>query len=461
MTRASSSGRVGGMDGELQQRLNRRGLFGAAEPAARAAIEHALAQRSARRTRFGRLPARGARGDLARPRPRLDGRSAGWSARSASPPPTTTARPALEAARADAEALNIGKSRFLANMSHELRTPLNAIMGFADMMRQRIFGPLPGKYVEYADLIHDAGAHLLDLINDVLDMSKIEASKYELALEEFDAREPVAAALRLLRVQADESGVQLRGLLPAEALEVNADRRALKQIVINLVSNALKFTPRGGLVTVSLAAVGRRWSCRSPTPESASPRTTLRGLAALTNRRAMRATRRRAPGLASRWCAPSPSCTAARWRSRAAWAKARPSRCGCRCWSCRRTRATRCAARPARRRSDRLSSTLIGGEEGPAGGEVADLDVGRSHLVRPVARGEQEVDSDRLARIQAAQCVHRRFRKAERDPAAAPFGKQRRVGCARAPRPSPSRVALLRRHARRRAACGRSSTAGR
>jgi cell cycle sensor histidine kinase DivJ len=159
---------------------------------------------------------------------------------------------ALEAARADAEALNIGKSRFLANMSHELRTPLNAIMGFSDIMRERIFGPLPGKYLEYADLIHDAGSHLLDLINDVLDMSKIEAAKYELALEEFDAREPVSAALRLMRLQADDAGVQLRGLLPSGPLDVEADRRALKQIVLNLVSNALKFTPRGGLVTVSL-----------------------------------------------------------------------------------------------------------------------------------------------------------------------------------------------------------------
>ena len=90
--------------------------------------------------------------------------------------------------RANAEALNIGKSRFLANMSHELRTPLNAIMGFSDIMRERIFGPLPVKYAEYAELIHAAGAHLLDLINDVLDMSKIEASKYELDLEELDTR---------------------------------------------------------------------------------------------------------------------------------------------------------------------------------------------------------------------------------------------------------------------------------
>ncbi|QUD86088.1 sensor histidine kinase [Phenylobacterium montanum] len=159
----------------------------------------------------------------------------------------------LERARQDAESLNIGKSRFLANMSHELRTPLNAIMGFSDIMRARLFGALPGKYVEYADLIHDAGSHLLDLINDVLDMSKIEAARYELHIERLDAREPVAAALRLMRVQADDVGVKLRGVLPSDAIEVDADRRAIKQIGLNLISNALKFTPRGGLVTVTLS----------------------------------------------------------------------------------------------------------------------------------------------------------------------------------------------------------------
>ena len=158
----------------------------------------------------------------------------------------------LERARADAESLNAGKSRFLANMSHELRTPLNAIMGFSDIMRQRLFGTLPGKYSEYADLIHDAGSHLLDLINDVLDMSKIEAARYELSMERLDAREPIQAALRLMRLQADDAGVQLRGVLPSQPLDVDADRRALKQIALNLVSNALKFTPKGGLVTVSL-----------------------------------------------------------------------------------------------------------------------------------------------------------------------------------------------------------------
>ncbi|HXQ11883.1 MAG TPA: HAMP domain-containing sensor histidine kinase [Caulobacteraceae bacterium] len=245
----------GGMNGDLQARLSGLGLMGAAEPSAREAIVNALAQ--ARRNGRGAVvfPLAGPEGvwlglDLAW----MDAHRLVGAIRDATADHQREA--ALEAARADAEALNVGKSRFLANMSHELRTPLNAIMGFSDMMRQRIFGPLPGKYIEYADLIHDAGAHLLDLINDVLDMSKIEASKYELALEDFDAREPVAAALRLLRVQADDAGVQLRGVLPAEALEVRADRRALKQIVLNLVSNALKFTPRGGLVTVALAKVG-------------------------------------------------------------------------------------------------------------------------------------------------------------------------------------------------------------
>ena len=158
---------------------------------------------------------------------------------------------ALEQARNDAEALASGKSRFLANMSHELRTPLNAIMGFSDIMKSRLFGPMPDRYGEYGQLIHEAGSHLLDLINDVLDMSKIEADRFELSREPFDSREAISAALRLMRLQADGAGVKLRGLLPSQALEIDADRRALKQIVLNLVSNALKFTPKGGTVTVT------------------------------------------------------------------------------------------------------------------------------------------------------------------------------------------------------------------
>lgn len=162
----------------------------------------------------------------------------------------------LETARAEAEAQNAGKSRFLANMSHELRTPLNAIMGFADIMKQKLFGPLPDRYGDYPDLIHESGAHLLELINDVLDMSKIEAERYEINGENFDAREAINAVLRLMRGQADRAGVHLRAQISADPIEVFADRRALKQIALNLISNALKFTPKGGSVTVSLRGIG-------------------------------------------------------------------------------------------------------------------------------------------------------------------------------------------------------------
>jgi cell cycle sensor histidine kinase DivJ len=164
---------------------------------------------------------------------------------------------ALEQAKVEAEAQNAGKSRFLANMSHELRTPLNAIMGFADIMKQNLFGPLPDRYAEYPELIHESGGHLLELINDVLDMSKIEAERFELSLEEFDARDAVNATLRLMRGQADRAGVHLRGVVPREPLEVTADRRAMKQIALNLISNALKFTPKDGAVTVTVQSAGR------------------------------------------------------------------------------------------------------------------------------------------------------------------------------------------------------------
>jgi cell cycle sensor histidine kinase DivJ len=158
----------------------------------------------------------------------------------------------LEAERITAEQQNAGKSRFLANMSHELRTPLNAIMGFSDIMRQRLFGPMGDRYAEYAELIHESGTHLLELINDVLDMSKIEAERFELSIETFDARDAASAVLRLMRGQADRAGVNLRGVLPIAPLYADADRRAVKQIAMNLISNALKFTPRGGSVTVTV-----------------------------------------------------------------------------------------------------------------------------------------------------------------------------------------------------------------
>ncbi|MGX1800962.1 sensor histidine kinase [Brevundimonas naejangsanensis] len=162
----------------------------------------------------------------------------------------------LDAARMEAEAHSAGKSRFLAHMSHELRTPLNAVIGFSDAMRQELFGPVPARYADYARSIHEAGGHLLDLINDVLDVSRIEADRYELALERFDAREAVTAGLALVRLQAEDKGVALNAVLPPEPLMIRADRRALKQMTLNLLSNAVKFTPMGGTVTASAQAAG-------------------------------------------------------------------------------------------------------------------------------------------------------------------------------------------------------------
>lgn len=162
----------------------------------------------------------------------------------------------LEAARAEAEARDAGKTRFLANMSHELRTPLNAVIGFSDAMRQRLFGPLPVRYADYADSIHQAGGHLLELIGDVLDVAKIEAERYELSREVFDARDAVSVAVALVRVTAADKGVALSSLLPDETLTVDADRRALKQMTLNLLSNAIKFTPSGGSVTLTLEVIG-------------------------------------------------------------------------------------------------------------------------------------------------------------------------------------------------------------
>ena len=157
-----------------------------------------------------------------------------------------------DAAMAASEA----KSRFLASMSHEIRTPLNAIIGFSDVMKQRLFGPMPARYAEYGDLIHESGRHLLDLVGDVLDMSKIEADRYDLKLESLDVRDLAASAVKLMRLRAEEAGVGLEldcGLAP---LPVRADRKALRQILLNLLSNALKFTPKGGHVRLSLRSEG-------------------------------------------------------------------------------------------------------------------------------------------------------------------------------------------------------------
>ena len=149
---------------------------------------------------------------------------------------------ALDASRA--------KTRFLANMSHELRTPLNAIIGFSEVMTREMFGVLSPRYQEYSRLIHESGAHLLDLINSVLDMSKIEAGKFELVEELFDLEETADSAVRYLKIPAERSGVALKLNVAPGARLVFADRRAVKQILVNLLSNGVKYTPRGGEVRV-------------------------------------------------------------------------------------------------------------------------------------------------------------------------------------------------------------------
>jgi len=148
------------------------------------------------------------------------------------------------------------KTLFFAGVSHELRTPLNAIIGFSDMMRSRLFGPLPGKYAEYADLIHESGQHMLDLIGDVLDLSKIEAGRYELDYDTFDAADVIRSSVKMIRPAADaaEVGIEINLDLD-QALLVQADRRAVRQILLNLLSNSVKFSDKGTQVEVDAQAI--------------------------------------------------------------------------------------------------------------------------------------------------------------------------------------------------------------
>jgi two-component system cell cycle sensor histidine kinase PleC len=149
-----------------------------------------------------------------------------------------------------AEEANQAKSEFLANMSHELRTPLNAIIGFSEIMESGMFGPLgAGKYHEYCRDIRDSGNYLLDVINDILDMSKIEAGRATLDFQDVDLGQIIADAVRVVTGRAVEKRLELK-LEIAAAIRLRADRRALKQVALNLLSNAVKFTPEGGRVTV-------------------------------------------------------------------------------------------------------------------------------------------------------------------------------------------------------------------
>jgi PAS domain S-box-containing protein len=161
----------------------------------------------------------------------------------------------LAAARERAEAANQAKSRFLANMSHELRTPLNAIIGFTEMMRQKMLGPLGNpRYEEYAGIIHRSAQHLLDLISDMLDMAKIEAGKLKLNFEQVDLKGTIDDVTCLMMDRADAAGITII-VEPMAPIFLTADRRAVKQVLLNLLSNAIKFTPRGGKVSIAARPV--------------------------------------------------------------------------------------------------------------------------------------------------------------------------------------------------------------
>ena len=148
------------------------------------------------------------------------------------------------------EVANQHKSEFLANMSHELRTPLNAIIGFSEVLIERMFGELNDKQDDYLKDIHDSGKHLLALINDILDLSKIEAGRMELEVETFDATAALDNTLTLIRERAQQHGIALSLETDRGLGEFRADQRKFKQIMLNLLSNAVKFTPDGGRIEV-------------------------------------------------------------------------------------------------------------------------------------------------------------------------------------------------------------------
>jgi signal transduction histidine kinase len=159
----------------------------------------------------------------------------------------------LEDARILAETANRSKSEFLANMSHELRTPLNAIIGFSEVLNEKIFGEMANKQqTEYVLNIHESGQHLLDLINDILDVSAIESEKFELNESNIHLHETVESALRMVKDRAQHAGIILLDNIAENAPMICADERRLKQIFVNLLSNAVKFTEEGGKVSVNI-----------------------------------------------------------------------------------------------------------------------------------------------------------------------------------------------------------------
>ena len=160
----------------------------------------------------------------------------------------------LEVSRAQAEQASQFKTDFLAKMSHELRTPLNAIIGFADVIRMGTFGEVSARYQEYAQGIFQSGQHLLAIINDLLDLTKIESGQVELHEAPVDLAGTINAAMAMMRTRATSDGVRLRTELPEQVPHVQADERLIRQMLLNLIANAIKFTPSGGDIAVGILA---------------------------------------------------------------------------------------------------------------------------------------------------------------------------------------------------------------
>ena len=164
----------------------------------------------------------------------------------------------LRLAKEEAELADCAKSEFLVNMSHELRTPLNAIIGFSQILGMGLHGDLNEKQAEQIGYVVKSGEHLLDLISDILDISKIEAGRADLSEEVIEVEKMITACVNMVKAKADETSLQLHLELQVTLPDLFGNMRMIKQILLNLLSNAVKFTASGGQIHISAGLEGER-----------------------------------------------------------------------------------------------------------------------------------------------------------------------------------------------------------